>query len=80
MKKVFVLFFISCFILSCKYERNSQKETEKEDEKTDSSQQLNEKSAAFLYHFAFECIDKEYPNKLGQVLGDAKYICRKYFR
>ena len=35
---------------------------------------LNEKSATYLYHFAFNCIDQEYPNKLGQVLGDASYL------
>lgn len=28
------------------------------------------KKAEYLYHFAFECIDQEYPNKLNQVLGD----------
>ena len=31
---------------------------------------FNEKKAGYLYHFAYECIDQEYPNKLGQVLGD----------
>ncbi len=35
---------------------------------------LDEKKADFLYHFAFECIDQEYPNKLGQVLGDDSYL------
>ncbi|MEZ5106222.1 MAG: DUF2891 domain-containing protein [Draconibacterium sp.] len=30
--------------------------------------------AEYLYHFAYECIDKEYPNKLGQVLGDDSYL------
>lgn len=28
----------------------------------------------YLYHFAFDCIDREYPNKLGQVLGDSSYL------
>ena len=36
--------------------------------------ELNLKSAENLYHFAFDCIDQEYPNKLGQVLGDATYL------
>lgn len=36
--------------------------------------ELNTKSADYLYHFAFDCIDQEYPNKLGQVLGDASYL------
>lgn len=35
---------------------------------------LDMKSAEYLYHFAFDCIDQEYPNKLGQVLGDATYL------
>ncbi len=35
---------------------------------------LDEKKAEYLYHFAYECIDKEYPNKLGQVLGDDSYL------
>ena len=30
--------------------------------------------AEYLYKFGFECIDKEYPNKLGQVLGDKSYL------
>lgn len=32
------------------------------------------KKAEYLYHFAYECIDKEYPNKLNQVLGDDSYL------
>lgn len=32
------------------------------------------KKAEYLYHFAYECIDQEYPNKLGQVLGDDSYL------
>ena len=35
---------------------------------------LNEKKAEYLYHFAYECIDKEYPNKLNGVLGDDSYL------
>ncbi len=35
---------------------------------------FDEKKAEYLYHFAYECIDKEYPNKLGQVLGDDSYL------
>ena len=30
--------------------------------------------ADFLYQFAYSCIDQEYPNKLGQVLGDDSYL------
>lgn len=32
------------------------------------------KKAEYLYHFAYECIDQEYPNKLNQVLGDDSYL------
>lgn len=32
------------------------------------------KKATYLYHFAFDCIDREYPNKPGSVLGDATYL------
>ncbi len=35
---------------------------------------FDERKADYLYHFAYECIDKEYPNKLGQVLGDDSYL------
>lgn len=36
--------------------------------------QFDEKKAEYLYHFAYECIDQEYPNKLNQVLGDDSYL------
>ena len=32
------------------------------------------KKADYLYTFAYTCIDQEYPNKLGQVLGDSTYL------
>ena len=35
---------------------------------------LDGKKATYLYHFAYDCLDQEYPNKLGQVLGDASYL------
>ncbi len=35
---------------------------------------FNEDKADYLYRFAYDCIDQEYPNKLGQVLGDASYL------
>ena len=38
------------------------------------SPRLDREKAEYLYEFAFKCIDKEYPNKLGQVLGDASYL------
>lgn len=36
--------------------------------------QFDEKKAEYLYHFAYECIDQEYPNKLNQVIGDDSYL------
>lgn len=36
--------------------------------------ELDLKKADYLYHFAYDCIDREYPNKLGQVLGDSSYL------
>jgi len=35
---------------------------------------FDEKNAEYLYHFAYDCIEREYPNKLGQVLGDETYL------
>lgn len=39
-----------------------------------SSLEFNKKKAEYLYHFAYDCIDQEYPNKLNQVLGDDSYL------
>ena len=39
-----------------------------------SNLEFNKKKAEYLYHFAYDCIDQEYPNKLGQVLGDDSYL------
>jgi len=35
---------------------------------------FDKSKAKYLHQFAFECIEKEYPNKLGQVLGDKTYL------
>ncbi|QXP60785.1 DUF2891 domain-containing protein [Olleya sp. HaHaR_3_96] len=35
---------------------------------------LDRKKATYLYHFAYDCVDQEYPNKLNQVLGDGTYL------
>ncbi len=35
---------------------------------------FDQKKAEYLYHFACECIDQEYPNKTGHVLGDDSYL------
>lgn len=36
--------------------------------------EFDKKKAEYLYHFACECIDQEYPNKLNQVIGDDSYL------
>ena len=41
---------------------------------TKSSMILDEHKAEYLYRFAFNCIDQEYPNKPGEVLGDESYL------
>lgn len=35
---------------------------------------LDNKKATYLYHFAYDCIEQEYPNKLNQVIGDSSYL------
>ena len=40
----------------------------------DTGLKFNKEKAEYLYHFAYECIDKEYPNKLGQIMGDDSYL------
>lgn len=35
---------------------------------------FNQDKANDLYHFALDCIDQEYPNKLNQVIGDPSYL------
>jgi hypothetical protein len=41
---------------------------------SENSLNFDEKKVRYLYHFAYDCIDQEYPNKLGQVLGDDTYL------
>jgi hypothetical protein len=71
MKKIIVLIFAVFSIFSC---RKNEKSDKIVDEITYPLPELNEKSATYLYHFAYDCIDQEYPNKLGQVLGDSTYL------
>lgn len=40
--------------------------------------ELSTERANYLYHFAYECIDKEYPNKTGHVMGDSTYLATPY--
>jgi len=74
MNKVIVCILLVSFLGACK---QSNKPNLSENEVSEISYPkpvLNQKSATYLYHFAFDCIDQEYPNKLGQVLGDASYL------
>ncbi|MDX1830061.1 MAG: DUF2891 domain-containing protein [Lutibacter sp.] len=68
MKKSILIMVVFLFMISCS--KNAPKKVVQKSPKPE----LNEKTATFLYHFAYKCIDQEYPNKLGQVLGDASYL------
>ena len=70
MKKFIFVFLLGSLLLSCNTKDNSEKDAQKAAPKP----VLNTKSANYLYHFAYDCIDQEYPNKLGQVLGDQTYL------
>ncbi|MEQ9425593.1 MAG: DUF2891 domain-containing protein [Cyclobacteriaceae bacterium] len=53
--------------------------TEKGQEKTiRNGPVLDSDKAEYLHHFAFDCIDQEYPNKLGQTLGDSTYLAQPH--
>jgi hypothetical protein len=76
MKKGILLVVVFTCIFSCrKIEKPAEDQPEEIiEEIVYSTPELNEKSANYLYHFAYDCIDQEYPNKLGQVLGDSTYL------
>jgi hypothetical protein len=74
MKKLIIVAFTAIFTFSCKKIPQEKNEIKTESKIVYSKPILNAKSANYLYHFAFDCIDQEYPNKLGQVLGDATYL------
>ena len=71
MKKLILIAITICFVFSCRKINKPIEVTGNVDEIIYLKPELNEKSATFLYRFAFDCIDQEYPNKLGQVLGDS---------
>ena len=72
MRKIIVLFVLTTALFSCKILQKEQSAIT--DKTVYPKPELNEKSANYLYHFAFDCIEQEYPNKLGQVLGDKTYL------
>lgn len=73
MRKVFFLIFLMTVFFCCK-EKQKEEANVGGDKTVYLKPELNEKSALFLYHFAYDCIDQEYPNKPGQVLGDKSYL------
>ena len=76
MKKELLVIMVFVSLFSCKKtEKPSEEKTvEIVEEMSYPSPILDEKSANYLYHFAYDCITQEYPNKLGQVLGDSTYL------
>ena len=74
MRKGILLVLVVCLFVACKQQDKSKEEVVNMDQTKYPKPSLNDKSANFLYHFAFDCIDQEYPNKLGQVLGDGTYL------
>ena len=70
MQRIFLVLLLG--IITCGCQPNTTSKSE--DATMYPKPELNKKSANYLYHFAFECIDQEYPNKLGQVLGDSSYL------
>ena len=71
MKQLTLIIALS-LLVAC--QQKEEKKVDENDNVIYTKPQLNTKTAAYLYHFAYECIDKEYPNKLGQVLGDSTYL------
>ena len=78
MKRIFLSIVLVFLIISCRKIQKPIEDIPKEaiviKDSIYDKPQFNEKSADYLYHFAYECIDQEYPNKLGQVLGDSTYL------
>ena len=63
-------FFLICSFWQCQPPKTSSKKLESPMKNIN----FDSKKAEYLYHFAYDCIDQEYPNKLGQVLGDSSYL------
>ncbi len=74
MKKIIISIAVFSFLLACKKSTKSSQNVVIIEEVIYTKPVLNTKIADYLYYYAFDCIDQEYPNKLGQVLGDASYL------
>lgn len=70
MKNILLAIYILFVISAC----HSKKNEPKKESSLVETISFNEKKANYLYHFAYDCIDQEYPNKLNQVIGDASYL------
>jgi len=78
MNRLRYIIIIFLGLLSCETELTTENTSSTESSKmmniTNTTLTFDNKKAEYLYHFAYDCIDQEYPNKLGQVLGDASYL------
>jgi len=73
MQNLKPLFFLLIVVLAaCSSESAIPKKTN--NTLTKNNLNFDQKKAEYLYHFAYDCIQQEYPNKLGQVLGDSTYL------
>jgi len=76
MKKLLLLLLV--FNWSCNYKTNVATSPDQENKNDVVANvtpiPLDGKKATYLYHFAYDCVDQEYPNKLNQVLGDGTYL------
>ncbi len=64
-RPVFLIFIFVMIMSSCNYDQEFS---------TFEPINFDPGKAEYLSSFAFSCIDREYPNKLGQVLGDDSYL------
>lgn len=69
MKNKLFLFVGLIMLFSCQISEKKKKE-----KKETCPIELTNEKAEFLYHFAYNCIDREYPNKPSHVMGDSTYL------
>ena len=75
MSKYFVIALAFVAFISCNQTQKSGVSTTVPD---DYRIEFSIEKANYLYHFAYECIDREYPNKPGHVMGDSTYLATPY--
>ncbi|WP_299884018.1 DUF2891 domain-containing protein [uncultured Lacinutrix sp.] len=74
MKRLLSIFCLSLLISGCNEKTEEKKDITVSKTITEKTVAFNLDKANYLYHFAYDCIDQEYPNKLNQVIGDASYL------